>query len=571
MTPQPSVAGFIQAHLLVINPSGNRSRVAVSPLPFTIGRQADNNLALRDNRASRYHARIVEENGDFFVEDLNSRHGVIVNGDRIHERHKLVNGDAIEFGVSDSYRLIFTLDEAEIQRLMDQLAVSSGRMGAPANLAKLRALVEVARTVQSSLSTQTVLSAVVDAALTVTGAELGFLLLKQDKGLEVAVARDQRGTGVAATELLVPPELLLKALQSRRDLLSMSFDPKEFFADDPDISTSKLATRNIVCVPLVEVRTGDSEETRMMVHDADTTGLLYLESRIGSTDLSAGDRELLQTLAIEASTILENARLLEQERLRQKMEEELKIAREVQQSLLPRKLPQTGWFRAAAASLPSRQVGGDYCDVREIVPGAWAFVVADVSGKGVSSALLASLLQGAFLAGGYAAVRMEEMMAHVNRFLTERTEGEKYATLFCGVLQRDGMLRWSNAGHCPPLIVHRSGELTRLQATGMPLGMLEEATFEARSTQLESGDKIVVYTDGVLEAENRAGKFFGNKRLETLLRAEAGKTCTDLLAALFQAVEAFTEDVPQSDDITAVAMEYAPESSDLPTISKVIA
>ncbi len=559
MTPQPSVAGFAQAHLLVINPSGNRSRVAVSPVPFTIGRQADNHLALRDNRASRYHARIVEEKGEFLVEDLNSRHGVIVNGGRISGRRVLVNGDAIEFGVTDSYRLVFTLDEAEILRLMDQLSSPAGRAGAPANLSKLRALVEVARTVQSSLSTQTVLSAVVDAALTVTGAELGFLLLKREKGLQVVVARDQRGASVPATELLVPPEILSKALQSRHDLLSMSFDPKELFADDPDISTSKLATRNIVCVPLVEVRTGVSEETLMMTHDTDTLGVLYLESRIGSTDLSVGDSELLQTLAIEASTILENARLLEQERLRQKMDAELKIAREVQQSLLPRKLPQAGWFRAAAASLPSHQVGGDYCDVREIVPGTWAFVVADVSGKGVSSALLASLLQGAFLAGGHAAIRMEEIMTHVNGFLTERTEGEKYATLFCGVLSGDGLLRWSNAGHCPPILIRSSGALVRLEATGMPLGMLEEATFEVRSTQLEPGDKIVVYTDGVVEAENTAGKFFENKRLESLLRAEAGGSSQQIIAALIQAVEAFTEDLPQSDDITAVAMEYAPE------------
>ncbi|HUQ93309.1 MAG TPA: SpoIIE family protein phosphatase [Bryobacteraceae bacterium] len=549
-----------QANLLVINPSGNRQRMALSSLPFTIGRQAESNLVLRDNRASRNHARIFAEAADFFIEDLNSRHGVLVNGSRIAGRQKLSSGDKIEFGVQDSYKIVFTLEEAEIQRLMEQLGSPLTRTGAPANLAKLRALVEVARTVQSSLSTHSVLSAVVDAALTVTSAQRGFLLLRDGEELHVTVARDYRGAAIPTTELQVPTKLIHKALSARRELLSMNFDPRVQFLGDPDISTANLPLRSVVCVPLVHVRTGGSvsEETQVVSSKNETVGVLYLESRLGATDLSAGDRELLQTLAIEASTILENARLLEQERLRQKMDEELKIAREIQQSLMPRKLPQSGWFRAAAASIPSHQVGGDYCDVRQLEADLWAFVVADVSGKGVSSALLASLLQGAFLAGGHAAMRIDVLMAHVNQFLTERTEGEKYATLFCGVLSKDGHMRWSNAGHCPPLVIKRSGEVVKLSPTSMPLGLLAEAEFSVDHTQIEAGDKIVVYTDGVSEAQNRAGQFFESKRLELLMRANPSKSCEELIAILINAVETFTEDVPQSDDITAVVMEYAP-------------
>jgi len=196
--------------------------------------------------------------------------------------------------------------------------------------------------------------------------------------------------------------------------------------------------------------------------------------------------------------------------------------------------------------------------VRQVAPDSWAFVVADVSGKGVSSALLASLLQGAFLAGGHVAIRMDELMAQVNQFLVERTEGEKYATLFCGVLREDGSMRWSNAGHCPPLVLRKSGEVVELKATSMPLGMLEEATFTVETMQLEPGDILTVYTDGVSEAQNTAGEFFEVPRLQLLLRANAGKRCEEVVQALFGAIEAFTEDTPQSDDITAVVMEYAP-------------
>lgn len=546
-----------QATLLVVNPSGNRTRVPIVSEPFTIGRQSDNDLVLRDNRASRNHAQIVEEGGHYYVEDLNSRHGVMLNGAKVVGRAKLSSGDSMEFGADDSYKVIFTLEEAEIQRLMEQLNSPLTRGGAPANLSKLRALVEVARTVQSSLSTTTVLSAVVDAALTVTGAERGFLLLRDGDQLDISVARDQRGLSVQASELHVPTRLILKALSERRELLSMNFDLAEL-QGNPDVSTAQISLRSVICVPLVQVRAGSSEETMMVNRKADTMGVIYLESRVGVADLTIGDRELLQTLAIEASTILENARLLEQERLRQKMEEELKIARVIQQSLMPRKLPTAGWFRAAAASLPSHQVGGDYCDVRQIEKDVWAVVVADVSGKGVSSALLASLLQGAFLAGGHAAMRIDELMAHVNQFLTERTEGEKYATLFCGVLTQDGHLRWSNAGHCPPMIIRLSGEILKLEATSMPLGLMEETQFSVEHTQLEAGDKILVYTDGVSEAQNRAGQFFETERLELLMRANAGKPCDHLISTMIRSVEAFTEDTPQGDDITAVVIEYSP-------------
>ncbi len=559
MTPSGITSGP-QAILLVVNPSGNRQRMVLQPLPFTIGRQADCNLVLRDNRASRQHARLYSSQGDYFVEDMNSRHGVLVNGTRILAPWKLSSGDTVEFGVQDSYKVIFTVEEAEIQKLMDQIG-SASRTGAPTNLSKLRALVEVARTVQSALSTETVLAAVVDAALTVTGSQRGFLMLQKGEDLEIVVGRDHQGRPLP-TELDFSTRIIHRALAERRDLLTMNFDLVEQIRNNPDDSTSRLPVRSVVCVPLVKVRQAaksvNADETMILGHQADTVGVIYLESRLGSTDLTTGDRELLQTLAIEASTILENARLLEQERLRMKMDEELKIAREIQQSLMPRKLPTAGWFRAAAASIPSHQVGGDYCDVRQIGPDVWGFVVADVSGKGVSSALLASLLQGAFLAGGHSTMRIDELMTHVNQFLNERTEGEKYATLFCGVVNREGRLRWSNAGHCPPLVLRASGELLKLEATSLPLGLIEEAEYSVSETQLLPGDKIAIYTDGVSEAQNAAGKFFDPRRIELLLKAGSNKGCQELIHSLVAAVEAFTEGMPQGDDLTAVVLEYVP-------------
>ncbi len=541
--------------LAVINPSGNRSRMPLDRLPFLIGRQGDNHLVLRDNRASRNHARIFSENGEYFIEDLNSRHGVYVNGERV-KRHRLVDSDRIDFGFQDSYRLIFNLEEDEIHRIMEQFSSQQGS-GAN-NLAKLRSLVEVARALQSSLSTHDVLAAVVDAALSVTGAERGFLLLRKEEDLEVSVARDQRGIPLDSSDLSVPRSLIHRALRTRRELLSMTFDPLGQEGVRPEMSVADLELRSVVCVPLVHVRTGTgSLQETIATSVNDTVGVLYMDSRGAAADLSSGNREILQTLALEASTILENARLLQEEREKQRLEEELNVARAIQQDLLPADLPSEGWFRAAGSSITSRQVGGDYFDVRHIDADTFACAIADVSGKGVSAALLAALLQGAFLFASEGPTEIGDVMARMNHFLYERAKGEKYATLFYCTLARNGQLCWSNAGHPKPILV-RGSELVPLESTGLPLGMLEAATYEMKKVHLLAGDKIVMYSDGLSEAENAEGEFFDKKGFPETLRAHASLGCGELQAKLVEAVQDFSEGTELSDDITTLVLEYRP-------------
>jgi sigma-B regulation protein RsbU (phosphoserine phosphatase) len=561
MSGVTSTSEVRSAALVVVNPSGNRSRVLLDPLPFTIGRHPDNHLVLRDNRASRHHARIATLEGEFYVEDLGSRHGVFVNGERV-DRRRLASGDQIDFGVSESYQLVFTIEEAEIQRILDQFSMPS--TSAPStpgaeNLAKLRALVEVARALQSSLSANDVLAAVVDAALTVTGTERGFLLLVQGEDLEVRVARDRQGKPLAASDLRVPTRIINRALSQRRELLSMNFDPLGLEGVQPDMSVARLELRSVVCVPLVRVRAAQSEETCVSSPASETVGLLYMDSRGGAADLSFGNRELLQTLALEASTILENARLLEEERAKLRLEKELSVAREIQTSLLPKRLPVDGWFRAAGSSIPSHQVGGDSFDVRQFHPGAWSVLVNDVSGKGVSSALLASLLQGAFVLASETGLGMEEIALRINRFLLERTEGEKYATLFYAVLEAGGRMRYINAGHCPPFLL-RNGTLDGLAATAMPVGLIDRASFPPAEIWLEPGDKIVIFSDGLSEAEDVNGVFYGLRRMKETILAHAAASCGEIHDALMRSVEDYTTGALQSDDITLVVLEYAPKN-----------
>ena len=317
-----------------------------------------------------------------------------------------------------------------------------------------------------------------------------------------------------------------------------------------------LDLRSVLCVPLIRVRLASTEET-LAASVQDTVGLLYMDSRLSAADLSLGNREILQTLALEASTILENARLLLEEREKQRLQEELNIARGIQRDLLPGALPSDGWFRAAGSSIASRQVGGDYFDVRPAGPDAYACTIADVSGKGMSAALLAALLQGAFSITSEGPAGIDDLMGRVNRFLNERAQGEKYATVFYCTIQRNGQIHWANAGHPKPLLVRSASEIVPLDSTGLPLGMLDAASYETKTLQLEPGDKIVLFSDGLSEAGNAEGEFF-DRGLRQVIERHASAGSAELHERLIEAVKEFTEDADPGDDITTLVLEYRP-------------
>jgi sigma-B regulation protein RsbU (phosphoserine phosphatase) len=567
---------FPEASLTVLAPSGQKTRAPIRPLPFIIGRQSDSDLVLRDNRASRKHARILFEGGAYVVEDLDSRHGVWINGQRVH-RQVLREGDRIDLGLDDSYSLTFTREKDRFRKVLSHVSSFLRPDARTGDLAKLRSLVEVARALGNSLSTEEVLAAVVDAALTVTGCERGFLLLRGPNigDLEIAVARDRAGRNLPQDALQVPIGQLWNLLATRRELLSMPFET----------STSRSQPGHVLCLPLVRLRSDSAEETRATSTQEETAGVIYLDSG-EAADLSSGSRELLETLAIEASTILENAYLLEEQRSKIRMEDELRIAREIQRGLQPVSFPTSGWFRALGSSRPSNEVGGDYYDVHSIpgiaggTPDVWTIVMADVSGKGVSSALLASLLQGAFLMASGDASRIAPRMSQLNEFLLERTKGEKYVTVFYGVLDSSGLLSYTNAGQCAPVLVKADGTMTTWETTSMPVGMMEGTAFQMIQEQLEPGDRLVLFTDGVTEAVGAGGEFFGSQRLRQVIRENSARDAAGMHAAISDAVERFmisgpgegartetlrtdssrAEDAAEEaarDDITLLVIEYA--------------
>jgi serine phosphatase RsbU (regulator of sigma subunit) len=540
--------------LSVTDPDGNTIRIEIHEFPFRIGRQSGNQLMLRDARASRNHAEITVESGELVLEDLNSRHGTWVNGERIR-RHALHDRDRITFGVPEGYTLIFERPAAAPGRSLDALAAPVA-LNAPASpggdLARLRAVLEVGRALQNAFSLDMVLEAVVDAALSVTGADRGFLLLKQKEELEICCGRD-RGGPLSETDLRVPRKLILRALNERSDAFSMQFDPNR--ETNPSSTVSALELRSVLCIPLVRVRIGADDQRE----PGEAVGVLYLDSRAEQRDLAANNGEVLETIAIEASTALENARLIEEERARQHVEEELAVARSIQQSLLPSELPETGWLRASGFSRPSREVGGDYFDLLKIGEDQRLVIVADVAGKGVSSALVASMLQGAFLTvtGGAPAIR--STLERMNRFLCDRAAEFKYATVFCAIISRDGRIEGVNAGHPPAILVPLNGPPEMLPATAPPVGLVETAEFEIDDAYLKPGDRLVLYTDGVTDARNAGGDLYGRERLLSVIRDNADRPCALLHDAINENLTGFIGTAEQPDDLTLLVVDYRPE------------
>jgi sigma-B regulation protein RsbU (phosphoserine phosphatase) len=204
-------------------------------------------------------------------------------------------------------------------------------------------------------------------------------------------------------------------------------------------------------------------------------------------------------------------------------------------------------------------VGGDYFDVIPLGPHAWGGVVADVAGKGVSSALLACYLQGALSAATLNIDGIERVMEFINRFLAERAGGEKYATLFCCGMGRDGRLRYINAGHCAPVLVSPSGEMSVLEATGFPVGLLPDAAFPAEERRLAAGDRLIIYSDGVTESRAPDGEYYGTERLRAVITASLASSCDELHDAILRDVQELTAGAPQADDITLLILEFEGE------------
>ena len=542
--------------LLIELPAGECMQAHVARCPFVIGRLDECDLTLRDNRISRRHARIRLTDGAYHIDDLGSRHGLRVNGERVRTS-RLAVGDRIAFGVEDAFATtVCDVGDPEAS-LLGKVASLSGEARPASALGRLAAALEVARTMEASEGVDVVFEAVVDAALSLAGADRAFLLLRNAAGeLETRVARDRSSEARPGPDLEVPLAWIADALDRRSELFSMSIGDPTGTGGDPDSTSDSSGPRTAVCVPILRMRVSQESETSIVSARSHTLGALYMDRKPSGTAMAESSRVLLQALAIEISTVLENARLIEEEREKRRLEQELRTARQIQRALLPPALHGEDWLVAKGHCEPSSQVGGDYYDLMQLAPGTWAAVVADVSGKGVAASILAALLQGAFFLGSGPGLSLSGTLGRINHYICERFAQSRFVTVFALVISEDGSVRWSNAGHCAALVVRGSGAVERLPPGSAPVGVLEETRFAEEACTLLPGDKLVIYSDGATERRSPSGEEYGETRLTEAAAAGASLGAAELLDALLDSLRAHAAGTPQADDLTLLAIGY---------------
>jgi sigma-B regulation protein RsbU (phosphoserine phosphatase) len=279
-------------------------------------------------------------------------------------------------------------------------------------------------------------------------------------------------------------------------------------------------------------------------------------------EVSLYEQDFIEGLVLQTAVALENATLHERDLEWVRVQQELNAARVIQSSLLPRGLRDLPYLAVTGVQLPCHAVGGDYFDVFPIDDDHTAILIADVSGKGLGAALLATMIQGA-LSGMAIGADSVRLFNHLNRFLCEHAEVGRYATMFFGVIRSDGTLEYIKAGHPSPLLL-RGGEVSDLYDGGsFPVGLLPEATFDSSSVKLQVDDTLVLFSDGITEAEDREDDLFGVPRLREVLMEQRNAPLDHLQRVALESVERFAGGASQSDDRTLLIVRYrGPFASD---------
>jgi serine phosphatase RsbU (regulator of sigma subunit) len=570
--------------LEVVSPDGARRYVRVTQSPFLIGRGAEtgNHLQLSDRRISRNCAALVVEANKHYIEDRGQRRGLFINGEKIESR-ELKDGDTISFGLEDSYEVIYRSAAATADDSLNHLLTriehitagsSADASGSGGSLAKLDQLLAATALLHSQLPLDEVLGKMLDHAISVMDADRGVLLEADGKGaLQVRLAR-RSGSLRLPPESLAPSQTAIQ-LAVRKQVAVITEDLAQAEMDlqaAQSIVAQRL--RAVVVIPLYATARAKMDESMSSLKRGEFLGVLYLDSRRPAA-FSKLDRQLLDAFTDQAASILDNARLVVRERERQRMEQEINIARDIQQALLPRNVRDYPHLSVAGCNFPCLAVGGDYFDVFPLSDHRTAFLIADVSGKGLGAALVTTMLQGV-LSGMTLGTDPARLFDHLNHFLCNHVEVGRYATMFFGILDENGSLDYINAGHPSPILIRRGIADEAFTEGSCPVGLISEAQYPATRIKLEPGDTLVLFSDGVTEAMNPNEELFGVARLREVLTGQMETPLDQIQKCVLESVENFSRGASQADDLTLLLVRYRataavvqtesrPETETLPT------
>ncbi len=408
---------------------------------------------------------------------------------------------------------------------------------------RLALLARLAQQFNSSLDLDEVLSRIMDEVIAAVRAERGFVMLHDDAGqLTFRVARGLDQRTIDDPSFQVSRGVIERVAAEGRPLLSSDAQHDDRFSMRQSVFT--LGLRSILCAPLI-------------VRDH-TIGVIYVDSRLQAGIFTPADLELLTGIASSAAIAIENARLYQSAVAKGRLERELQVARDLQISLLPHEVPVAAGWQFASRWHPAREVAGDFFDFIRRGEGQTGALVADVADKGIAAALFMALSRSVLRASLRSAASPCEGIAAANRLICDDASDGMFVTLFYAEVDGSGCLTYVNAGHNPAYLVRGdSGECTELPLTGPLLGFSETAAFGQERVQLEPGDFVLMYTDGVTEAVSATNvdEFYGEERLKAFLYERRDQSARDILQALVDALGDFIEPTGLRDDVTMVGIK----------------
>jgi serine phosphatase RsbU (regulator of sigma subunit) len=545
-----------KAQLKLLDPGGKQPVFELGKDEVMIGRLSDSDIVITNPYVSRKHAKIIRRSDTYFVCDINSTHGTFVNGSRVSEQ-RLLPGDRISLG-HDQVQLLFQgedqgtepqktrMSQGDMEKSVMQLTSVIPMPHTEASyLEKISHLLDFQVHWEQSFSPEDTFRQIIDAALQLSGAERGYILLKEDPSFKFVVGMNGNGDLLKEHDFRTSQTVVQEVVSGGQPVL-MTQNIDQAFAQQQSILAMDL--RAVACMPLRWI-SPESEKP-------DVRGILYLDSTKTMHALTGLDQKILNKLADEAANVFEKLEMIQAFEERKAYEKELALARETQTTLLPAELPKIPGFELAAFSQPTRHVGGDFYDFLPREASAVTGVLADVSGKGISAALLSSLVQGALQVECRSGKSLNEAVQLVNLYLCEKSRSNRFVTLFLFSIAESGKGEFISAGHNPAYLFRAAdGAIEELSAQGLILGAFNFATYAAAPMEMSSDDILVVYTDGITEAMNPHDEMFGEDRLVTLIRENSRKGCHELERIILEAIQDFTEGQAQTDDMTMVIVQ----------------
>lgn len=407
---------------------------------------------------------------------------------------------------------------------------------------RLEMLYQLSQAFNSSLDLDQVLNRVMDEVIIATHAERGFVMLKAPDGkMAFRVARGIDQKTIYDPRFQVSLSIVDQVSEQGQPILTSDAQTDARFSMRQSVMI--LGLRSILCVPLIR--------------KDEVIGVIYVDNRIQAGIFSQSDLELLTAIASNAAIAIENARLYQVAVEKGRLEKELQMALQVQASLLPTETPKVPGWEFAARWQPAQQVAGDYYDFIQEKDGDLSVVIADVSGKGMTAALFMALSRSLVRASLDLARTPARGIYHANQLICRDATQSMFITVFYAWLSaQNNQVTYVNAGHNPPLLCHSGARhMKELTLTGRALGLLTSSTYTQQTVELEVGDYIVLYTDGVTDALDANEKPFGMQRLRQVVQGMCKAPAQEILNAVVQAVSDYTGTADPYDDITLVVIK----------------